>query len=192
MTPAHKFELFKTIATAVPATVISVWALISQRRQVTPRLEVVLSPILWRTIDGKRVMRDDWPGIVVRNQSAFPLRVCNIGLVIDKKHYQFGKPLFNKDSELKESEWPYEIAPRARAAFYIDHDTEEGKQFAKDIPHQPSDGRMWKKARGYAITECAREFVSKKLSWKWLQTFRARTNHTPQVGQTKIVDSPVE
>jgi hypothetical protein len=175
MTPEHKFELLKTIVAVVPATIISVWALISQRRQVKPRLEVLLSPIFWRTIEGKPALGDDWPGIVVRNQSAFPLRVCNVGLKIDKKYYQFGKPLLNRDSQLHESQWPYEVAPRARAAFYLNHSTDDGHRFTKDIPSKPKDRLTWETARGYAITECGREFVSKRLSRKSLQMFHAQT-----------------
>ncbi|MBZ5503828.1 MAG: hypothetical protein LAN59_16595 [Acidobacteriia bacterium] len=180
MTPEHTFELLKTIAAVVPATVISVWALISQRRQVKPRLEVLLSPIFWKTIDGKPALGDDWPGIVVRNQSAFPLRVCNVGLKIDKKYYQFGKPLLNRDSQLQESEWPYEVAPRARAAFYVNYGTDDGRRFTKDIPSKAKDRLTWEAARGYAITECGREFVSKKLSRQSLQMLHAQTSQKPE------------
>src|SRR5438552_11633929 len=35
ITPDHEFELFKTLAAAVPATIVSLWALIHQRRQTS-------------------------------------------------------------------------------------------------------------------------------------------------------------
>lgn len=172
MTPEHKFELLKTIIAVIPATIISIWALISQRRQVRPKLEVLLSPVFWSTIDGKSVLGDDWPGIVVRNQSTFPLRICNVGLKIGEKHYQFGKPRLNKNSQIQETEWPYEITPRSRAAFYVDKGTDEGRKFAEDIPYKPKDKLIWEMARGYALTECGRKFVSKKLSQEALRVLR--------------------
>jgi hypothetical protein len=178
ITPDHKFELLRTVVAAVPATIVSIWALIHQRRQITPRLEVVLSPVFWPTLDGMGILKkDDWPGIVVRNQSAFPLRICNVGFRIGKKYFEFGKPL---DGNFKESEWPYVIAPRARAAFYRNESTGFGQSFVRAITPELKGKQIWEVGHGYVMTECARAFVSPKLSRKLLQTLR-----------TAVVDTPV-
>jgi hypothetical protein len=177
MTQEHNFELLKTLAVAVPATIISVWALIHQRRQVNPRLEVVLSPIFSPTIDGKSILRrDDWPGIVVRNQSAFPLRICNVGFRIGKKYFEFGKPLAGN---FKDTVWPYEIAPRARAGFYRNETTDYGQTFVKTISPELEGKLSWEVVRAYAKTECGRTFVSPKLSRKSLRTLRGAMVKTP-------------
>lgn len=155
----------------MPATIVSLWALIHQRRQIAPRLEVVLSPIFSPTLDGKSILgKNDWPGIVVRNQSAFPLRICNVGFRIGKKYFEFGKPL---DENFKESAWPYEIAPRARAAFYRNESADFGQSFVKAISPELQGKPIWEVGHGYAMTECARTFVSPKLSRKSLQMLRA-------------------
>jgi len=170
ITPEHKFELFKSIAAVVPATLVSVWALINQRRQTQPRLEVLLSPIFSPTIDGKSILgKEDWPGILVRNQSSFPLRICNVGFRIGKKYFEFGRPL---GGDLKESTWPYEIAPRTRAAFYRNEGADYGRTFANAISPELKGKLIWRIVRGYAITECARTFVSPKLSRKTLRMLR--------------------
>src|SRR6266404_277971 len=127
LTPEHKFDLLKVAAGVVPASIISVWALVHHRRQTQPRLEVLLSPIFWATFEGKSILGDDWPGILVRNQSSFPLRICNVGLFIGKKFFEFGRPV---GSDMKETTWPYEIAPRTRAAFYHNSHTDYGRRFA--------------------------------------------------------------
>ena len=56
----------------------------------------------------------------VRNVSAFSLRICNIGFRVGKKNYSFGKPVINENSGFRPAPWPYEIEPRARAAFHLD------------------------------------------------------------------------
>jgi hypothetical protein len=169
LTPDHKFDLFKTIVAIVPATIVSFWALINQRRQTEPRLEVVLSPVFWPTVDGKSGLGTDCPGIVVRNQSSFALRICNVGFRIGKKYFEFGRPL---GSDLTESPWPYEIAPRARAAFYLNYHADWGRRFTNAIPPEPKGKLLWEVARGYAMTECAKTFVSPTLSRKSLRVLR--------------------
>jgi hypothetical protein len=183
MTPDHKFELLKVVAVAVPATIISLWALIHNRRQAQPRLEVLLSPISWPTIDGKSIFRkDEWPGIVVRNQSSFPLRICNVGFRIGNKFFEFGRPL---GLDLKETTWPYEIAPRARAAFYRNEGADYGQTFASAITPEVKGKLIWEVARGYAMTECARTFVSPKLSRKAKRVLRKAIIDTPTDGRAK-------
>jgi hypothetical protein len=177
LTPDHKFELFRTVVAAVPATIVSAWALIHQRRQITPRLEVVLSPVFWPTLNGKGILKkDNWPGIMVRNQSAFPLRICNVGFRIGKKYFEFGKPL---DGNFKESAWPYEIAPRARAAFYRNESADFGQSFVKALSPELKGKPIWEVGHGYAMTECARTFVSPRLSRKSLRLLRTAVVDTP-------------
>jgi|SRR5271155_135398 len=180
ITPEHEFELLRMVAAAVPATIVSVWALIHQRRQIKPRLEVLLSLIYVPTVDGKSILRkDDWPGIVVRNQSAFPLRICNVGFRIGKKYFEFGKPL---GGDFKETTWPYEIAPRARAAFYRNERADYGQTFVKMISPELKGKLVWEVVHAYAMTECARTFVSPKLSRRGLRRLRKETVDTPSVG----------
>ncbi len=181
ITPEHEFELLKAIAVAVVAMVVPLWALIHHRRQTKPRLEVLLSPIFCTTIDGKSILtKDDWPGILVRNQSSFPLRICNVGFRIGKKYFEFGKPL---GGNLKESVWPYEIAPRARTAFYRNESADYGRNFVKAISPELKGKLVWEVARGYAMTECARTFVSPKLSRKSLRMLRNAVVDTPLDGR---------
>jgi len=170
MTPDHKFELLRTVASVIPATVLSVWAFIHQRRQTLPRLEVLISPIRWATIDGKSVLGEDWPGLVVRNQSTFPLRVFNVGFRIGRKFYSFGRPAVGGDSALTPAkQWPLELAPRSRTAFYLDG---VPVSFGDSIKPALKGRRIWEVARAYAMTECNHTFVSRKLSRKALATLR--------------------
>ncbi len=131
---------------------LSVWAFIHQRRQTLPRLEVLISPIWWATIDGKSVLGEDWPGLVVRNQSTFPLRVFNVGFRIGRKFYSFGRPAVGGDSALTPAkQWPLELAPRSRTAFYLD-----GVQvsFGDSIKPALKGRRIWEVARA-----CGREMA---------------------------------
>jgi hypothetical protein len=177
MTPEHKFELFKAIAVAVVAMIVPLWALIHHRRQTKARLDVLLSPIFCTTIDGKSILtKDDWPGIMVRNQSSFPLRICNVGFRIGKKYFEFGRPL---DGSFKESAWPYEIAPRARTAFYRNDRADYGRTFMTAISPELKGKMIWEVGRAYAKTECARTFVSPKLSRKSLRMLRTAVVDTP-------------
>ena len=170
ITPEHKFDLLKTVAAAVPAAIISLWAFIHHRRQTKPRLDVLLSPIFCTTIEGKSILtKGDWPGIVVRNQSSFPLRICNVGFQIGKKYFEFGRPL---GGDFKESTWPYEIAPRTRTAFYRNESADYGQTFATAILPELKGKWIWEVGRAYAMTECARTFVSRKLSRKSLRMLR--------------------
>jgi hypothetical protein len=180
MTPEHKFELLKAIALAVVAMIIPLWALIHHRRQTKPRLEVLLSPIYLPTIEGKSILRkDDWPGIMVRNQSPFPLRICNVGFRIGKKYFEFGRPL---GGDLKETTWPYEVAPRARTAFYRNDGADYGRTFVTAISPELKGKMIWEVGRAYAMTECARTFVSPKMSRKTLRTLRKDVVDAPSVG----------
>ncbi len=185
MTPEHKFQLLITTVTVVPATIVAAWALINQLRQTKPRLEVVISPIMWSTVTGQPVLGDDWPGVVVRNQSFFPLRICNVGFCVGKKFYTFGKPLLNKDSDLKPAAWPHEVAPRARAAFFLNCGTDDGRDFTNAIRPILKDKRIWEVARGYVMTECNRTFASRKMSRKSLAMLRkaAKVQQSPK-GET--------
>ena len=177
MTPEHKYDLLKTAAFAVPATIISLWAFIHHRKQTKPRLEVLLSPIYTPTIEGKSILRkDEWPGLLVRNQSSFPLRICNVGFRIGKKYFEFGRPL---GGNLKESTWPYEIAPRTRVAFYFNERADYGRTFATVLSPEVKGKLVWEVVRAYAMTECARTFVSPKLSRKSLRMLRAAVVDTP-------------
>jgi hypothetical protein len=163
MSPDHKFDLMKSILIAVPALVISLLVFLYNRRQTKPRLDVLISPVFVPTVDDKSVLADEWPGIVVRNQSAFPLRICNVGFCVGKKFFEFGRPL---GADLSETSWPYEIAPRTRIAFYFNERADYGGRFKNAIKPELKDQLLWEVARGYAMTECAKTFTSRKLSSK--------------------------
>jgi len=189
LTPEHKFDLLKTALAVLPASLVSLWALISQRRQNSPRLEVVISPIFIPTIDGNSALADEWPGIAVRNQSSFPLRICNVGLRVGKKFFEFGRPL---GTDFKETQWPYEIAPRARAGFYFNERADYGERLASAISPELKDKSLWQVARVYAMTECARTFTSPKLPRKSLRTLREATKDRakvfPEAGPNQIIE----
>jgi hypothetical protein len=172
MTSEHKFQLLITAITVVPVTIVSAWALISQLRQNKPRLEVLISPVFWNSATGEPILGQEWPGIVVRNQSPFPLRISNVGFRVGKKFYTFGKPLLNKDSDLKPATWPCEVASRGRAAFYLNDNTSDGRTFINAIQPILKDKLIWEVSRGYAMTECNKTFVSLKMSRKTLELLR--------------------
>jgi hypothetical protein len=172
MTPEHKFQLGIAVLTITPATILSLWALVNQRRQTTPRLKILPSPITMKSITGKTVFVDQWPGIVVLNHSPFPVRVCNVGYCIGRRHYTFGKPLLNEDSALiNEAPWPWEIEPRSRAAFHPDL-AGDGQDFVKAITPALNGKPVLAVARAYAISETAGPFYSKRLSRKSLGTLQ--------------------
>lgn len=174
MTSEHQFQLLITIVIVVPATLVSAWALVNQLRQTRPKLEVLISPVFSRSASGEPVLTDDWYGVVVRNVSSFPLRICNIGYRIGKKYYSFGKPVINENSGFTPSPWPYEIAPRARAAFHLDYSGHEAKLFTNAVgPLELESGKLlWEISRAYAITECNRTFISRRISRETLQMLR--------------------
>ncbi|MGA2301049.1 MAG: hypothetical protein ABSG77_10205 [Candidatus Acidiferrum sp.] len=174
MTAEHQFQLIIAIVTVVLATLVSAWALVNQLRQTRPSLEVLISPVLSRTVDGELVLKDDWYGVVVRNVSPFPLRICDIGYRVGKKYYSFGKPVIRENSEFKPVSWPYEIEPRARAAFHLDYSGQDGKAFTDVIskPESESGKLLWEISRAYAMTECNRTFISPRMPRKTLQMIR--------------------
>jgi hypothetical protein len=189
ITPDHKFELLKTAVIVVPAAVASLWAL-KQWRQTKPRLDVLLTLIHLPTLDGKSVLADEWPGIVARNQSSFPLRICNVGLCIGKKFFEFGRPL---GSNLQETDWPYEIAPRARMDFYFNQKADYGGRFGNAIRQELSPGNvLWETVRAYAMTECAHTFISKRMSHKsrrmLRQAVKDRSKAFPLAGPNRIIE----
>jgi hypothetical protein len=188
LTPEHKVDLLKTALAVLPATLVSLWALISQRSQNRPQLEVVISPIFLPTIDGNSVLGDEWPGMAVRNQSSFPLRICNVGLRIGKKFFEFGTPL---GGNLKETDWPYEIAPRARVGFYFNERADYGHRFANAISPELKGKLLWERARAYVMTECGRTFTSTKLSRKSLRELRKavkeRSKAFPEAPPNQII-----
>lgn len=171
MTPDHEFQLLLAAITVVPATIVSAWALISQLRQTKPRLQVLTSPITTLTIEGKRVLTENWPGVVVRNFSPFPIRICNVGFTIGKKRfYQFGTPL---NSKFEEMSWPCEIEPRQRLVFYVNEDSLDGRQFINAIPKDVRQD-IWRLGLGYAMTECGNTFFSKPISRKSVQVLQPK------------------
>ena len=179
MTSDHKFQLAITILTITPATILSWWALVNQRRQTKPRLQVLPSPITVKSITGESIVTDNWPGIVVRNLSPFSQRVCNVGYCIGKKFYTFGRPLLNRDSALvNESPWPWEIEPRSRAAFHADL-TREGAEFAAAITPALKGKLLLEVGRAYAMTESGETFFSKPLSRKTRQMLHERQPKKP-------------
>jgi hypothetical protein len=169
LSPDHAFDLLKIALAAVLGALVSLWGLRRQRRQNEPRLEVVLSPIFLATLDGKSVPADDWPGILVRNQSPFPLRICNIGFRVGDKLFEFGIPL---GADLRETAWPYEIAPRTRTAFYFNADADYGRRLASSVWPELKGRLLWQTVRGYAITECAKTFTSPRLCRKTKKMLR--------------------
>ena len=161
------------MVTVVPATLVSIWALINQRRQTTPNLRVVISPLFSTGVNGESVLADDWYGVVVRNLSPFPLRICNIGYHIGKKYYSFGKPVINPGKS-ENSTWPYEIAARARASFYLDYSGQEAKVFTNAVllESKAQEKLLWEISRAYAMTECNMTFISPRIARKTLQMLR--------------------
>lgn len=180
MTPEHKFEFLRTGLSIVPATLLSAWALIHQRRQTMARLDVLFSPIFVATVDGKSVLVDDWPGVVVRNQSTFPLRVSNVGYRIGKKFFTFEKPVSGNFQEVEE--WPVEVAPRTRMAFFPGP---LAQITLRNVLLPELNGkRLWEVGKAYAITECGRAFFSRRMSRESLKMLR---DAQPQQGAKQSV-----
>jgi hypothetical protein len=163
MTPDRKFELIRTAVSIIPATVLSAWAFVHQRRQTMARLKVVVSPMFWNTLTNAQVMADDWPGIAVLNQSTFPLKVSNVGFRVGRKYFEFGKPLVGPYLKPAE-EWPMEIAPRSRVGLYLDRHAMEGIKFVNAVPSVLKEKPVWEVGRAYAMTECSHTFISPHLS----------------------------
>ncbi len=172
MTPEHKFQLFIALLAVVPATLLSWWALVSHRHRTTPRLQVLPSPIMMSDVTGKQVFVNEWPGIVVRNLSPFPQKVCNVGYRIGDKFFTFGRPLSNVESTLvSKAPWPREIEPRSRAAFYLDLNR-EGRDFVAAITPVLKGQSVLEIGRAYAFTESGEKFYSKRLSRKSRREFQ--------------------
>jgi len=129
-----------------------------------------MSPIFSPTVDGKSVLGDDWPGIVVVNQSAFSLRVCSIGYRVGKKFYSFEKPLNSSFASVKD--WPFEITSRSREAFYPSPRAQRVFQECGLSLRDSKGKKLLEVARAYAITECNKRFFSPKLSQKTLRLLR--------------------
>jgi hypothetical protein len=163
MTPDHKFELIRTVISIIPATVLSAWAFVHQRRQTATRLKVLVSPVFWGGVHGEEWLADDLPGIVVLNESTFPLRVSSIGFRIGRKHYPFGRPIAGRDLQ-PASEWPMEIAPRSRIALYLNPHTIEALSFTNSVTPVLNGKPIWEAGRAYAMTECSHTFISPRLS----------------------------
>jgi hypothetical protein len=183
MTPEHWFQLFLTCILAVPATVLSAWALIDQHRQTAPRLKVIVGPVFWANVTGEESAVDDWPGVVVLNESTFPLRVNGVGYKIGGKYCRFGRPVLENGKP--PTTWPLEIAPRALIALYLDLNAQvpaEGLQFVKEASAALNGKPIWEAGRAYATTECRREFKSKRLSRKSVKMLtKAPKVQAPQV-----------
>jgi hypothetical protein len=183
MTPEHWFQLFLTCILAVPATVLSAWALFDQQRQTAPRLKVIVGPVFWANVTGEESAVDDWPGVVVLNESTFPLRVNGVGYKIGGKYCRFGRPVLENGKP--PTTWPPEIAPRALIALCLDLNPQmstEGHHFVKDASTALNGKPVWKAGRAYATTECRREFKSKRLSRKSVEMLtKAPKVQAPQV-----------
>jgi hypothetical protein len=162
MTPDHKFELIRTIVSIIPATVLSAWAVIHQRRQTAPRLKVIVSPVFHAGVTDEQWLADDWPGIVVLNESTFPLRVSSVGYKIGGKYYGFGRPVLGN---LKPpATWPMEIAPRTTIALYLDmQNPYVGRHYVNDASPALNGKPIWTAGRAYATTECSHTFISRRL-----------------------------
>jgi hypothetical protein len=180
MTPDHKFELIRTVISIIPATVLSAWAFIHQRRQTAPRLKVIVSPVFWSGVAGEQWLADDWPGIVVLNESTFPLRVSSVGYKIGKKYYEFGRPI---TGNLKPpTTWPMEIAPRSRISLYLNPHTIEGRAVMDAVSPALQGRTIWKAGRAYAMTECSHTFISRRLKKSSVEMLsKARKAQEPQV-----------
>jgi hypothetical protein len=170
MTPEHKWELVRTIISIIPATALSAWALIHQRRQTKARIDVLISPIFTPTIDGGSLLdADQLPGVVIRNQSPFPLRICNVGYRIGKKFYAFSAPPQASDLNPM-ADWPCELAPRARIAVYPNL-----LPFWTELKRLKSDlkgANVWDVGHAYCVTECGNIFTSRRLSRKARKSLR--------------------
>ena len=72
------------------------------------------------------------------------------------------------------------IAPRSRVAFYLNEESLDGVKFSKAVLPRLKDNAIWEVSRAYAMTECKRTFVSRKLSRGAREVLRqARQNSTP-------------
>ena len=126
-----------------------------------PRLKVIISPVFWNGVTGEQRLADDWPGIVVLNESTFPLRVSNVGYKIGGKYYGFGRPL---TGNLKPpTTWPMEIEPRSRIGLYLNSHAIEGRAVIDAVSSALKGRTIWKAGRGYAMTECSHTFISRRL-----------------------------
>jgi hypothetical protein len=170
MTPEHKWELVRTFVSIIPATALSAWALIHQRRQTKARLDVLISPIFSPTLDGQSLLNSDQlPGVIIRNQSPFPLRISNVGYRIGKRFYAFSAPPLASDLKPM-AVWPFELAPRARLALYPNI-----LPFWTELETLKSDLRganVWDVGHAYCVTECGNIFSSRRLprkTRKWLR-----------------------
>lgn len=163
MTPDHKFELIRTVVSIIPATVLSAWAFIHQRKQSATRLKVLISPVFWGGVKGEQWLADDLPGIVVLNESSFPLRVSSIGFRVGRNYYPFGRPVAGRDLQ-PAPEWPMEIAPRSRIALYLNPHTIEALTFTNNVSPVLNGKPIWEVGRAYAMTECSHTFISPRLS----------------------------
>lgn len=171
MTPEHEFELVTVLVPVIPATLLSIWALINQRRQTEPRLEVLPSPTMTEAVTGKHILMDELPGVAVRNLSSYPLRICNVGYRIGKKFYTFGKPHVNWKST-DDSLWPCVLEPHARVALHANFNSRDGLNFANAVKPSLGDRFLWEAGRAYVATECGRWFFSKRLSRKSVRVLR--------------------
>jgi hypothetical protein len=162
MTPEHRFQLLLAVLTITPATIVSAWALLNQRAQTKPRLQVILAlKPLKNPIDADGL--NQCPDVIVRNLSPFPLTIRTIGYRI-KNEYPFVPALVVRDSmpRLSELPWPYQIEPRTQAIFGFNPDrTDAIAQLAPIIAETRK--KDWRNLRAYVVTDCNARFESRRM-----------------------------
>jgi hypothetical protein len=164
----HKFQLIITGIAVLPATVVSIWALINQLRQTATRIKVRPFQMQMDTLTGP-VLSDPWSGVEIRNLSGFPVYIRGVGFRIDGRLYGFGRPLNHRDVEVK---WPYELAPHRMCAFRLRPSSFEGRRFINGVKPLLKEKFIWEVGTAYAITETDERFYSKKIPRKALRQIR--------------------
>lgn len=160
MAPEHRFQLAITLIAVLPATIVSTWALINQLRQTRTKLTVHFSPMMMNTISGKEALIRELPGVLIRNFSPFPVRICSVGFRIEKEHFAFGRPV----GLTRQIEWPFEMPARSRMVFYCNDRDLDGREVMAKLEEVLGEKFVWEVGSVYALTEPGEIFRSRRMS----------------------------
>jgi hypothetical protein len=151
MTPEHKFTLWTTALTALPAIVFTGAVAYWTWRRDQERIIVQKSPVYWKTLDGT-----DGPlagvGIVVTNLSLYPVRIAGLAFLVG------GKTILVFDRDEHKDEWPLKLASHARMRVFAS-DREWKRLETLGVPNKIMD---WKFV-AVAATETGARFSSNRL-----------------------------
>ncbi len=111
MTPEHKFTLWITVFTSLPAIaftgVVAYWTW----RRDQERIIVRKAPLYWETLDDSEGPLESM-GVAVTNLSLYPVRICGLGFLLD------GKDVLFLNQDLHKDEWLSEIPSHSRMIVY--------------------------------------------------------------------------